>query len=136
MNSTNLVGRLTATPRLRHTPNGAAVTDLRLAVDRRGDGTDFLTVTAWNRTAEVAAQHLTTGRRIAVTGRLEQQTWTDRDTGANREKVVVVANRLDFLDAPRRDDTPRRDDGGDPAVPREAQPTDPDPTDRADRAAD
>lgn len=102
MNSTNLVGRLTATPQLRHTPNGAAVTDLRLAVDRRTDGTDFLTVTAWNRTAEVVVQHLTTGRRIAVSGRLEQQTWTDRDSGANREKVVVVADRIDFLDAPRR----------------------------------
>lgn len=112
MNSTNLVGRLTATPTLRHTPSGAPVTDLRLAVDRRGDGTDFLTVTAWNRTAEVATQHLTTGRRIAVSGRLEQQTWTDRDSGANREKVVVVANRIDFLDAPRRDgdDAAARDD--------------------------
>ncbi len=104
MNSTNLVGRLTATPRLRHTPTGAAVTDLRLAVDRRSDGTDFLTVTAWNRTAEVVTEHLTTGRRIAVSGRLEQQTWTDRDSGANREKVVVVADRIDFLDAPRRAD--------------------------------
>lgn len=89
---------------MRHTPSGAPVTDLRLAVDRRSDGTDFLTVTAWNRTAEVVVEHLTTGRRIAVSGRLEQQTWTDRDSGANREKVVVVADRIDFLDAPRRDD--------------------------------
>lgn len=103
MNTTTLVGRLTATPDLRHTPNGTAVTDLRLAVDRRTDGTDFLTVTAWSRTAEVAAEHLTTGRRVAVSGRLEQQTWTDRESGANREKVVVVADRIEFLDAPRRD---------------------------------
>lgn len=101
MNTTALVGRLTATPELRTTPNGTPVTDLRLAVDRRGDGTDFLTVTAWSRTAEVAAQHLTKGRRVAVSGRLEQQTWTDRETGANREKVVVVADRIEFLDAPR-----------------------------------
>lgn len=107
MNSTNLVGRLTATPALRYTPSGAPVTDLRLAVDRRGDGTDFLTVTAWNRTAEVVTEHLTSGRRIAVSGRLEQQTWTDHDSGANREKVVVVADRIDFLDAPRRDDNDR-----------------------------
>lgn len=101
MNTTTLVGRLTATPQLRHTPTGTPVTDLRLAVDRLGDGTDFLTVTAWSRTAEVAAEHLTTGRRVAVSGRLEQQTWTDRETGANREKVVVVADRVEFLDAPR-----------------------------------
>lgn len=114
MNSTNLVGRLTATPTVRHTPNGAAVTDLRLAVDRRGDGTDFLTVTAWNRTAEVVAEHLTTGRRIAVSGRLEQQTWTDRESGANREKVVVVADRIDFLDAPRRDGPPTTSTASDP----------------------
>ncbi len=101
MNTTTLVGRLTATPQLRHTPGGTPVTDLRLAVDRRGDGTDFLTVTAWSRTAEVAAEHLQTGRRVAVSGRLEQQTWTDRETGTNREKVVVVADRIEFLDAPR-----------------------------------
>lgn len=101
MNTTTLVGRLTATPHLRHTPGGTPVTDLRLAVDRRGDGTDFLTVTAWARTAEVSAEHLQTGRRVAVSGRLEQQTWTDRDSGANREKVVVVADRIEFLDAPR-----------------------------------
>ena len=101
MNTTTLVGRLTATPQLRHTPGGTPVTDLRLAVDRRGDGTDFLTVTAWARTAEVATEHLETGRRVAVSGRLEQQTWTDRDTGTNREKVVVVADRIEFLDAPK-----------------------------------
>ncbi len=114
MNTTTLVGRLTATPTLRHTPSGAAVADLRLAVDRRGDGTDFLTITAWNRTAEVAATHLTTGRRVAVSGRLQQQTWTDRDSGANREKVVVVADRIEFLDAPRRDDHNGDDDASSP----------------------
>lgn len=102
MNSTQLVGRLTADPVLRHTSNGTPVTDIRLAVDRRGDGTDFISVTVWARSAEVVAEHLTRGRRVGVTGRLEQQQWTDKTTGANRERLVVVAESFEFLDSARR----------------------------------
>jgi single-strand DNA-binding protein len=102
MNSTQLVGRLTADPVLRHTSNGTPVTDIRLAIDRRGDGTDFISVTVWARSAEVVAEHLARGRRVGVTGRLEQQQWTDKATGANRERLVVVAESFEFLDSPRR----------------------------------
>ncbi len=103
MNTTQLVGRLTADPVLRHTSNGTPVTDVRLAVDRRGDGTDFISVTVWSRTAEVVTEHLARGRRVGVTGRLEQQQWTDKQSGTNRERLVVVADSIEFLDAPRRD---------------------------------
>lgn len=102
MNTTQLVGRLTADPVLRHTSNGTPVTDVRLAVDRRGDGTDFISVTVWSRTAEVVTEHLERGRRVGVTGRLEQQQWTDKASGTNRERLVVVADSIEFLDAPRR----------------------------------
>ena len=102
MNTTQLIGRLTADPVLRHTANGTPVTDVRLAIDRRGDGTDFISVTVWARTAEVVAEHLGKGRRVGVTGRLEQQQWTDKESGANRERLVVVADSIEFLDAPRR----------------------------------
>ena len=87
---------------LRHTSNGTPVTDIRLAIDRRGDGTDFISVTVWARSAEVVAEHLARGRRVGVTGRLEQQQWTDKTTGANRERLVVVAESFEFLDSPRR----------------------------------
>lgn len=103
MNSTQLVGRLTADPILRHTSNGTPVTDVRLAVDRRGDGTDFISVTVWARTAEVVTEHLGRGRRVGVIGRLEQQQWTDKTSGTNRERLVVVAETIEFLDSPRRD---------------------------------
>jgi len=102
VNTTQLVGRLTADPVLRHTSNGTPVTDVRLAVDRRGDGTDFISVTVWSRTAEVVTEHLERGRRVGVTGRLEQQQWTDKASGTNRERLVVVADSIEFLDAPRR----------------------------------
>lgn len=113
MNSTQLVGRLTADPVLRHTSNGTPVTDMRLAVDRRGDGTDFISVTVWARAAEIVAEHLSRGRRVGVTGRLEQHQWTDKATGANRERLVVVAESFEFLDSARRAAT--TSNGGDGA---------------------
>lgn len=102
MNTIQLIGRLTAAPILRHTANGTPVTDIRLAVDRRGDGTDFISVTVWARTAEVVVEHLDKGRKVAVTGRLQQEQWTDKESGANRERLVVVAANIDFLDWPQR----------------------------------
>ena len=41
------------------------------------DGTDYLTGKTWQRTAEIAAQHLTRGRRVAIVGQLEHHDWTD-----------------------------------------------------------
>ncbi len=116
MNSTQLVGRLTADPVLRHTSNGTPVTDIRLAVDRRGDGTDFISVTVWARSAEIVAEHLSRGRRVGVTGRLEQHQWTDKATGANRERLVVVAESFEFLDSARRAGGNGDGDGGDEAA--------------------
>ena len=100
MNSVQLIGRLTQEPELAHTPGGTAVTTFRLAIDRGGrDGADFVTVKAWERLAEASAEHLTRGRRVAVQGRLSHEQWTGSD-GRRAERLIVVANRVEFLDAP------------------------------------
>jgi single-strand DNA-binding protein len=108
MNTANIIARLAADPELRHTPNGTKVARLRVAIPRRKskDGEDrgavFLDVQAWGKQAELAAEHLKTGRQIAVTGRLEQDEWTD-DDGNRRQKVFVVAEQIDWLAQPRQD---------------------------------
>ncbi|GAB2747679.1 single-stranded DNA-binding protein [Nocardioides pakistanensis] len=75
-------GRLAADPELRYTQAGHAVASLRIAcTDRRrtpsGDWEDgdttWLDVTAWRNLAEAAAEHLTKGDLVAVTGRLTQR---------------------------------------------------------------
>lgn len=100
MNSVQLIGRLTRDPEAKHTTGGTAVTTFRLAVDRPGrEGADFVTVKTWQRLADVMAEHLTRGRRVAVQGRLAHEEWTGAE-GRRAERLTVVADRVEFLDAP------------------------------------
>jgi single-strand DNA-binding protein len=100
MNSVQLIGRLTRDPEADKTAGGTPVTTFRLAIDRLGrKGTDFVTVKTWDRVAEATAEHLTRGRRVAVQGRLAHEEWVGSD-GRRAERLTVVANRVDFLDAP------------------------------------
>lgn len=107
MNSVQLIGRLTRDPDAGQTTSGMPVTTLRLAIDRLGSkGADFVTVKTWDRLATATAEHLTSGRRVAVQGRLAHEEWVGSD-GRRAERLTVVAHRVDFLDAPatRTDDT-------------------------------
>jgi single-strand DNA-binding protein len=99
------VGRLTRDPELRYAESGKAVAPMRIAVPRAGEGdsTDFFDVVAFGQLAEACATHLTKGRQVLVEGALRQHTWTDNDSGERRSKVEVVANRVQFLDAPRQE---------------------------------
>lgn len=109
LNKVLLVGNLTRDPEYRATTTGRAVAKLGLAVSRRmgvnretgesNEETLFIDVTAWERTAEFCKNYLSKGRRIFVEGRLRQETWQDKETGANRSKILVVADRIQFADA-------------------------------------
>lgn len=100
MNSVQLIGRLTHDPEPQATPSDTSLTTFRLAVDHpRRELANFITVKAWGRLAEVVAEHLARGRRVAVWGALEHEEWTTND-GERRERLVVVASRVEFLDPP------------------------------------
>ena len=100
MNSVQLIGRLTHDPEPHATPNGTPLTTFRLAVDHpRRQLANFITVKAWGRLAEVTSEHLARGRRVAVWGSLEHEEWTTTG-GERRDRLVVVGNRVEFLDPP------------------------------------
>jgi single-strand DNA-binding protein len=109
LNKVFLMGRLTFDPELRRTPNGAAVTELRLATSRTWAGRDgerreetlFIDVTVWDRQAETCCQYLKKGRAVHVEGYLKMDTWEDKNTGEKRSKVKVQAERVQFLDSQR-----------------------------------
>lgn len=110
LNTVGLVGRLTRDPELRYTPAGEPVCGLRLAVSSRTrideeweDRPNFFDVSVWGRGGEAAAEHLTKGRRIGVTGRLAWREWRTED-GSRREAVQIVAASVQYLDAPRHDE--------------------------------
>lgn len=101
MNRTLLVGRLARDPELRTTGTGKSVCNFSVAVDRRykqeGQPTaDFFTVTAWGRQAEVIYQYLGKGRQIALSGRLQNRTYDDKD-GIKRYVTEVVLEEFDFI---------------------------------------
>ncbi len=99
-NTVTLVGNITRDLELRYTANGRGVASFGLAVSRRyqvngewQEQTSFFNVVAWGTTGENAAQSLTKGARVIVTGRLEQREYTTRD-GDKRTAVEVVADEI------------------------------------------
>jgi single-strand DNA-binding protein len=101
MNAVSLIGRLTADPQLRTTSRGQSATTLRLAIPRPRAGAAkpsaaFVDVEAWQALALVCCEHLRSGRRVAVEGRLEHREWQTAD-GKRRQRVFVTARSIDFL---------------------------------------
>ena len=106
LNKVMIIGNLTADPEVRTTPRGNSVAELRLAVNRVSSGpndgerreeTTFLDVTCWGRTAEIAGQYLAKGRPVFIEGRLQQDTWEDKQTGQKRSKIRIVAENMQLL---------------------------------------
>ena len=108
MNHIVIIGRLTRDPELRYTPNGVAVANFTVAVDRpfnnvKGEReTDFILVVVWQKLAENCANHLRKGRLVAVEGRLQIRSYDTQD-GQKRRVAEVIANNVQFLDRGRED---------------------------------
>ncbi len=119
LNKVMLIGNLTADPEVRTTPRGTSVTELRLAVNRitsgpnegeRREEVTFLDVTCWGRLGEIAAQYLAKGRPVFIEGRLQMDSWEDKQTGQRRSRIRIIAENLQLLSGGR--------DGGATAAPR------------------
>jgi single-strand DNA-binding protein len=105
VNKVILIGNLTRDPEVRHTPKGTAVGDIAIAVNRtfvaengeKKDDTTYVDITLWGRTAEIAQQYLKKGRPVYIEGRLQMDTWEDKQSGQKRSKLKVVAENLQLL---------------------------------------
>ena len=101
INKVELLGRVGTDPEMTYTPNGIAVTKLRLATDRpRSNGeteTDWHDLTCWAGLAEAVNNYVGKGQRIYVAGRLVQNTW-ETDDGQRRHRTEVHASEVVFLD--------------------------------------
>jgi single-strand DNA-binding protein len=106
-NKVILMGNLTRDPETRTTPSGQTVTQFGLAVNRTWKGADgqqqeavsFIDCVAWGKAGEIIAQYLGKGRAILVSGRLDQRSWEDKETGGKRSKVEVVVEDFNFVDS-------------------------------------
>lgn len=98
MNSINIIGRLTAEPELRRTPDGTAVCSYSLAVKRPKvkDTTDFINCVTWRQGAEYLSQYVHKGDIVAVSGVLTGRKWQDKD-GNRRINWEVVTDTVELL---------------------------------------
>jgi single-strand DNA-binding protein len=100
MNSAVLIGRLTANP-TTHAGETHESATFRLAVPRPGsDAADFVDIVTFDKLAATCGEYLTKGREVAVVGKLRLNEWTSKD-GERRSKIQVVADAVQFLDAPK-----------------------------------
>jgi single-strand DNA-binding protein len=105
LNRVLLIGNLTRDPDVRYTPKGTAVADIGLAINRVFTGEDgekreevtYVDVVLWSRLAEIAEQYLKKGRPVFIEGRLQLDSWDDKQTGQKRSRLRVVAENLQLL---------------------------------------
>lgn len=110
LNHITLMGRLTHTPELKHTASGTAYVNCSLAVERdfkdKSSGekvTDFIDILAWSHTAEFVCNYFAKGRMMVVSGRIQTDSYTDKN-GNKRKSVKVVADNVYFGDSKRNGD--------------------------------
>ena len=99
MNVVCLMGRLTADPEVRQTPNGISVCSFSIAVDRFSNGerkADFINCVAWRQNAENIGRFFRKGSMIAINGSIQTRTYQDKDTGKNRTAFEVLVDRFHF----------------------------------------
>jgi single-strand DNA-binding protein len=140
LNRVLLIGNLTRDPEVRYTPKGTAVTDIGMAINRvftsedgeRREEVTYVDVVLWARLAEIAGQYLKKGRPVFIEGRLQLDTWDDKQTGQKRSRMRVVAENLQLLGSRESEGGPtgpapaRRPATGATQSPSASQPRDPD----------
>lgn len=123
LNKVFLMGNLTKDLELKYGKNGQPVTDMRMAINRvyttqsgeKKEDVCFVTVTVWGKQAETCHTYLKKGSGVFVEGRLHLNSWEDAATGQKKSMLVVVAERVQFLDKKKKDEepgAPQQDEGG------------------------
>lgn len=103
LNKVYLIGRLTQDPEARTTPTGQQVATVRLATSRvwndqathqKKEATEFHTIIAWGRLAEICSQYLKKGGLAMFEGRLQTRSWDDKTSGQKRYMTEIVAENM------------------------------------------
>ena len=108
MNKAILMGRLTRDREIRYTQgdNPMCIARYTLAVDRRfsrnanndGNNADFIPCVCFGKTAEFVEKYLKKGTKMAVTGRIQTGSYTNRD-GVKVYTTEVVVEDQEFAES-------------------------------------
>lgn len=114
MNIVIMVGRLTKDPEIRYSQQGKAVCNFSIAVDRRikregENSTDFFNCVCFGKTAEFVEKYFSSGKRIAIEGNIQNDSFVGRD-GTKKTAVKIVCDNAEFADGKGKDWEPPKDD--------------------------
>lgn len=104
-----VAGNVTRDPEMRTTPSGSQVCSFTIAVNRSFRGSDgnqqesvsYLDCVAWGKSGETINQYIHKGSALLVSGRLEQRSWDDKNTGQKRSRVEIVVDDFSFIGGDR-----------------------------------
>lgn len=103
-NKAILIGRLTADPELKQTPNGVSVCSFSIACDRAFSGrngerlTDFINIVTWRQQAEFVSKYFSKGRLIGIDGSIQTRNYEDKN-GNKRTATEIVTDNVFFTGA-------------------------------------
>ncbi len=102
LNHVMLIGRLTRDAELKYTPNGYAISNFSVAVNRRKkngeqwvDEVSYFEINLFGKSAESLKQYLLKGKQVGIDGELRQDRW--EQDGQPRSKIVINANNIQLL---------------------------------------
>ena len=97
MNNVILMGRLTRDPELNRSSGGKAFVRFNIAINRIGEGTDFINCVAWEKTAKTISDYFKKGQRILVQGSI--RTGSYEKNGQTIYTTDVLVNRFEFIES-------------------------------------
>lgn len=102
MNSVTMIGNLTKDPQINWAKNGEAIAHFDIAVNRIKDGVDYFRVTVFGKQAENCERYLAKGRKVAVMGRLQNNSYKNKDDIEVRYDEIIATN-VEFLTPKEKD---------------------------------
>jgi single-strand DNA-binding protein len=105
VNKVILLGNVGKDPEIRSSASGVMVANFTLATsdrfqDQQGnwqDRTEWHTLVAFKRTAEIVRDYVKKGTKLYIEGKLQTRSWDDKDSGAKRYRTEIIVNDLSLL---------------------------------------
>ena len=106
LNKATIIGRLTADPESRTTPNGQSVVTLTVATNftwtdangQKQEKAEFHNIVAWRKLADIMSQYLKKGSKVYIEGRLQTRSWEDQN-GNKKYRTEIIADNMIMLDS-------------------------------------
>jgi len=105
VNKVILVGNVGQDPEVKYTASGVPVAKVSLATNERSkdkndawqDMTEWHSVVAWQRLAEIVGEYVRKGSKVYIEGKLQTSSWEDKQSGERKYRTEVVARDIVLL---------------------------------------